>query len=99
MQFQNKVALVTGGSRGIGRAIAIALAEAGATVVVNFLNSEKQARQVQQIIEQTGGKAIALQADVSEHQQLWLIPKQFKQELLKLTERNFTMKLTDKVSL
>jgi 3-oxoacyl-[acyl-carrier protein] reductase len=81
MQFQNKVALVTGGSRGIGRAIAIALAESGITVVVNFLRSEEQARQVLKTIEQQGGKAIALQADVSEHQQVARMIVQIEQQL------------------
>jgi 3-oxoacyl-[acyl-carrier protein] reductase len=53
----NKVALVTGGSRGIGRACCEALAEHGATVVVNYVKGEAQAREVAQAIVDKGGKA------------------------------------------
>ena len=57
--------LVTGGGRGIGRAIAIALAEAGAEVVVNYSRSATAADEVVQTITSAGGKAYSLQADVS----------------------------------
>jgi 3-oxoacyl-[acyl-carrier protein] reductase len=65
MRLNGKVALVTGASRGIGRAIALRLARDGAGVVVNYAGSEQQARQVVQGIEQAGGRAVAVQADVS----------------------------------
>lgn len=57
--------LVTGGGRGIGRAIAIALAEAGAEVVVNYSRSATAADEVVQTITSAGGQAYSLQADVS----------------------------------
>lgn len=60
-----KVALVTGGSRGIGRATAIALAKQGAHVVVNYVKGEEEARRVVREIEEAGGKAEALGFDVA----------------------------------
>jgi 3-oxoacyl-[acyl-carrier protein] reductase len=65
-ELEGRVALVTGASRNIGRAIAIALGEAGATVVVNARSSADEARDVVQAIEGAGGKAIALLADVTD---------------------------------
>ena len=64
-QLTSKVALVTGASRGIGRAIAIALGSAGADVAVNFLDEESEARQAVAEIAQQGRRALAVQADVS----------------------------------
>jgi 3-oxoacyl-[acyl-carrier protein] reductase len=64
--LEGKVALVTGGSRGIGAAISIHLARAGATVLVNFATSEGPARSVAETIKRSGGKAHTLQADVSD---------------------------------
>ena len=61
-----KTALVTGSARGIGRATALELARLGAKVVVNYRGSEDAARQTQQLIEQQGGKALAVGADVSQ---------------------------------
>ncbi|MEI6204014.1 MAG: 3-oxoacyl-ACP reductase family protein [Enhydrobacter sp.] len=61
-----RVALVTGGSRGIGRAIAISLAEAGAAVVVNYREKSAEAEVVAQSIRDKGGKAMTIQADVSQ---------------------------------
>jgi len=58
-------ALVTGASRGIGRAVAIELAAAGAEVVVNYARSPEAAAAVVASIEERGGRAYALQADVS----------------------------------
>lgn len=59
-----KAALVTGASRGIGRAIAIALAEAGADVAVNYAGSEAAAAETVKAIEALGRKALAIRADV-----------------------------------
>ncbi len=63
--LESRVALVTGASRGIGRAIAVALAAAGADVVVNFRNQRAAAEQVCATIGELGRRAIPLQADVS----------------------------------
>ncbi|MCC8395396.1 SDR family oxidoreductase [Paraburkholderia sp. MMS20-SJTR3] len=61
--LQGKIALVTGGSRGIGAATAIQLAAQGATVALSYSSSEAAAREVIATIEASGGKAIALKAD------------------------------------
>lgn len=63
--LENKCALVTGSSRGIGRAIALALADAGADVVVNYRTNETAARQVVAEIEARSRRAVCVQADVS----------------------------------
>ncbi|EEA01317.1 short-chain dehydrogenase/reductase SDR [Burkholderia sp. H160] len=63
--LDNRVALVTGGSRGIGRAVALSLASAGAAVAVNYRQRENEAAQIVEQIESAGGRAIAVQADVS----------------------------------
>ncbi len=64
-QLQEKVAVVTGASRGIGRGIALELASRGATVVVNYQKSADAANALVAEIEGAGGKALAVQADVS----------------------------------
>ena len=65
MKLKDKVAIVTGGSKGIGAGIAKALGAAGATVVVNYASGERDAQQVVSEIQSKGGKAIAIQADMS----------------------------------
>jgi 3-oxoacyl-[acyl-carrier protein] reductase len=68
--LSDRVAVVTGSSRGIGRAIALRLAADGARVVVNYNSDVDAARQVVTTIEAAGGKATAVQADVSDPKQL-----------------------------
>ncbi|MGO0058798.1 SDR family NAD(P)-dependent oxidoreductase [Brevibacillus fluminis] len=65
MDVKNKVALVTGGGTGIGRATSLALAERGAIVAVNFSRSQSDAEETVQLIRDKGGQAITIQADVS----------------------------------
>jgi 3-oxoacyl-[acyl-carrier protein] reductase len=65
MDFTDKVAVVTGSSRGIGRAIALRLAQGGAKIVVNYRGSEAAANEVVQQILAAGGEATAVRADVS----------------------------------
>ena len=67
--LENKVAVVTGGSRGIGRAIALELARRGASVVVNYNRSAEAGAEVVAAIEETGGQAVAVQADVGDFEQ------------------------------
>ncbi len=66
LSLQGRVAIVTGGSRGIGRAIALELARRGAKVVVNYNRSPEAAESVVNEIKAAGGEAAAFQADVSE---------------------------------
>lgn len=63
--LQGKTAIVTGGSRGIGRAIALKLAELGANIVVNYRSSANIVEEIIKEIENKGSKAIAVQGDVS----------------------------------
>jgi len=66
MRLKDRVALVTGGSRGIGRAICVALAREGATVAVNYQKSDEAAQEVVTAITSAGGKAAAFKADVKD---------------------------------
>src|SRR5499425_3609353 len=66
MQLKGRTALVTGASRGIGRAIALALAQEGADVAVNYVSSERQAKEVVAQIGTMGRKAMLAQADVAD---------------------------------
>ncbi|GAA4654345.1 3-oxoacyl-[acyl-carrier-protein] reductase [Anaerocolumna aminovalerica] len=64
--LKNKVALVTGASRGIGRAIALTLAGYGAIVIINYCGSKEKAEEIVNQIKENGGTAIAYQADVAD---------------------------------
>ncbi|MBT9313953.1 3-oxoacyl-[acyl-carrier-protein] reductase [Leptothoe spongobia] len=68
--MQDQVAIITGSSRGIGKAAALALAAEGASVVVNYARSSAAADEVVAEITNSGGTAIALQADVSQEDQV-----------------------------
>jgi len=67
MRFEGRVAVVTGGSRGIGRACAVALGAEGARVVVNFHQNASAADEVVAAIQGSGGQAVTRQADVSQY--------------------------------
>ncbi len=69
LSLENKVALITGGSRGIGRAIALEFASRGGAVVVNYNKSPESAEEVVKQIQAAGGKGVAHQADVSDFKQ------------------------------
>ena len=70
MRLEGKHAIVTGASRGLGRAIAIAFAREGADVLVNYASREEQAREVASAIERLGRRAIVHRADVSDAAQV-----------------------------
>ncbi len=76
MLLDGKVAIVTGGSRGIGRAVAIALATAGAKVVINYAGNVVAAEEVKATIEAAGGQAIIVQADVANDEAVAAMIKQ-----------------------
>ena len=63
--LKGKVAIVTGGSRGIGKNIALQFARERATVIVNYRNSKEQAEETVKLIENEGGEGLALKCDVS----------------------------------
>lgn len=64
--FEGRTALVTGGSRGIGRAVCVRLAEAGAAVAVNYAADETAARETLAAVESAGGRGVAVQGDVAD---------------------------------
>lgn len=66
MKLENKVAIVTGASRGIGKAVAVKLASLGAMVVINYNGSKERAEEVKVEIENAGGKAAIMQCNVSD---------------------------------
>ncbi len=83
-RLEKKIALVTGASKGIGAAIALQLASEGATVVVNYSSSEKQANEVVEQIVKKGGRAVALKANVSDQKQIEHLFAEIKRALGKL---------------
>ncbi len=66
-ELNDQVAVVTGSSRGLGRAIAVKLASLGAKVVVNYRSHQEAAEETLRMIQEAGGEAIAVQADVSKY--------------------------------
>ncbi len=79
--LKGQKALVTGGSSGIGKAVAIELGKAGADVVVNYVRGEDQAREVVAEIEKSGSRAFAHQADISQEDQVSAMFEKMKAEL------------------
>ena len=70
MQLQNKIVLVTGASRGIGRAVALEFGRAGAKVIVNYCDSQEKAEADVAQIQANGSEAMAVQADVSSQEEV-----------------------------
>ncbi len=68
--LEGKVCLITGGGRGIGAAVARAVAAQGASVAINFLHSQKEAGSLVEELQQQGHKALALQADISREEEV-----------------------------
>jgi 3-oxoacyl-[acyl-carrier protein] reductase len=77
--LEGKVALVTGGSRGIGRAIVLELAKEGADVIINYRGSEEKAKEVASEVESLGRRAMLLRFDVAN-------PEEIKQAFEKIPE-------------
>lgn len=84
MQLKDRVCLVTGASRGIGRAVALALAVAGANVAVNFVGRENAAAETAGMIEELGCKSLVVKADVSDSRQVENMVKEIKKKFGKI---------------
>jgi len=70
MKLAEKIAVVTGSSRGVGRAVALGFAAEGANVVINYTSNEKAANEVVDIVADMGRKAIAVKADVANREEV-----------------------------
>lgn len=81
---EGTTALVTGASRGLGRAIAIELAKAGANIIINYCSNEQKALEVKAVIEDHGRKAILVKADVAEPAEVKYMFKVIKKEFGRL---------------
>ena len=81
MLLKDKVAVVTGGGRDIGRAISIRLASEGAKVVINYFNSEGEAKKTLESVERSGGKGIIIKGDMTKNTDV--------EKLYQETKKNF----------
>ena len=102
--LDGKIAVVTGAAKGIGRAIAVKLADQGATVIINYNGSDSQAMEVVKEIEEKGGKAEAVQCNVAEYESVGVflegvIKKYGKLDILVnnagITRDNLLMKMSE----
>lgn len=82
--LDNKIAVVTGGSRGIGRAIVLKLAKEGANIVVNYTSNSAAAEEVVKLVADLGQKAIAVKADVSKAVDIEFLIKETEEKLGKI---------------
>lgn len=80
-QLSDKIALVTGAARGIGRAIAVGLSKAGASVAINYLIADGQAEDLRSEIETAGGKCLLVKADVSVPSEVSIMVSKIQSEL------------------
>ena len=76
MKFKNKVVIVTGSGRGIGKAIALAFAEEGASVVVNYIKNKKAADKTVSEIKKIGAQSFSIKADISKEEEVKKMMKQ-----------------------
>ncbi len=79
-RLQDKIAVITGASSGIGRGVALAFAEEGADIVVNYLKSKEKAESVVEEISQSGRRAIAVQADMGDEDDIDRLIEKAKEE-------------------
>jgi len=84
MRLKDKVAIVTGSSRGVGKSIAIAFGAAGADVVVNYSSSQKSADEVVEKIKSFGRRAIAIKADIAKKAEVEMLTKAAMDEFGKI---------------
>ena len=80
-EFNGKIALITGASRGIGRAIAIELAKNGANIAINYNSNTKAAKETQRLVSKTGVKSEIIKADVSKEKSIKSLIKQTEKKL------------------
>jgi 3-oxoacyl-[acyl-carrier protein] reductase len=78
--LNNKIALVTGGSRGLGKVISLQLAEAGATVIVNYASNQEAAQETVDSIRSKGGKAVSIQGDITEEKSVSDLVKESEEQ-------------------
>ena len=83
-RLENKVALITGASRGLGKAMAIRFAEEGASIGVNYIHNRESAEEVCQNIVNAGGRAITVQADVADPSQVTRMAQTVLREFKKI---------------